>query len=159
MASLRSGALLLLLCLAAFHCHGALGASAAPVQHRHSSARVTASSQPTEIQIGLIKAFLQSLWRYAGNKQFMRLILRGNLAGQMLGALRRTNAVTLLLPSPEACSKRLGDYTSYARSNTSLQLIMGFHIIMGKQMAYSDILAAPRVAKVRCEINGLPLSE
>ena len=108
-------------------------------------------NSPPTVQIWLIKQFVQTLWKYAGNKEFMRLIINGNLAGQMAAALGATNAITLLLPDPAKCKQRLGPTSPYARNNKSLELIMGFHIITGSQLSYENIQAAKRVAKVRAD--------
>ena len=128
------------------HSNGALALRARTQQVRPSP---PPPSPPKPVEIGLIKTFIASLWRYAGNKEFMRLIVKGNLAGQMAGALQKSNAITLLLPNPDMCKTRLSDTSPYARNNKSLELIMGFHIITGAQLSYSSILAASRTSKVR----------
>ena len=138
--------LLLVLLAQPFSDHGSV---AVAQRRRRTRPSPPPPSPPKPVEISIVKQFMAKLWRYAGNKEFMRLVIKGNLAGQLTNALQKTNSITLMLPNPDMCRKQLNDSSPYVRNNGSLRLIMGFHIVMGRQLPYSDLLSAPKNSKVK----------
>lgn len=82
----------------------------------------------------------------AKQPQFMRLFWKGDISRVLLEALRETNEVTLLVPTPDSTKAKLGRGSPY-NSERSQKALLRYMLIMHKKVTFTDLVENPAGTK------------
>ncbi|CAI5965876.1 unnamed protein product [Closterium sp. NIES-64] len=83
----------------------------------------------------------------AQNKEFVRLFWKGDVAALLLRALRRSNEVTLLAPSPDAAKAELPDGSPLVKSKKAMRRLLRYCLVLGRLVSYTNLVEDPAGTK------------
>ncbi|CAI5467193.1 unnamed protein product [Closterium sp. Yama58-4] len=105
------------------------------------------SSKSGPISMDKVKEVAKVVKLLAQNKEFVRLFWKGDVADLLLRALRRSNEVTLLAPSPDATKAELPDDSPLVKSKKSMRRLLRYCLVLGRLVTYTNLVEDPAGTK------------
>ncbi|CAI7787967.1 unnamed protein product [Closterium sp. NIES-53] len=104
-------------------------------------------SKSGPVSIDKVKEVAKVVKLLAQNKEFVRMFWKGDVADLLLRALRRSNEVTLLAPSPDAAKAELPDDSPLVKSKKTMRRLLRYCLVLGRLVSYTNLVEDPAGTK------------